>query len=74
VNEPCRALNRQVRAAASRCHSQTTSGSGSFSRAVRCVPVSAPNSGTVVEAAQDRAGSIDTKCTATVSPGSAPSM
>jgi len=38
------------------------------------VPVSAPNNGTVVDAAQDRAGSIDTKCTATVSPGEAPSM
>ncbi len=38
-----------------------------------CVDVSAPNSGTVVEAAQSRAGSIETKCTATVSPGSAPS-
>jgi hypothetical protein len=66
-------VNRQVRAAASSSQSHTTSGSGSFSRAVRCVPVSAPNSGTVVEAAHDRAGSIDTKCTATVSPGAAPS-
>ena len=73
-NEPRRALNRQVRAAASSCHSQTTSGSGSCSSAVRWVPVSAPNSGTVVDAAQDLAGSMDTKCTATVSPGSAPSM
>src|SRR5215472_3411171 len=72
-NEPCRAVNRQVWAAASSCHSHTTSGSGSFSSAVRWVPVNAPNSGTVVEAAQERAGSIDTKCTATVSPGSAPS-
>jgi outer membrane protein W len=69
-----RAVNRQVRAAASSCHSHTVSGSGSFSVAVRWVPVSAPNSGTVVDAAQSRAGSIDTKCTATVSPGSAPSM
>ena len=51
-----------------------SSSSGSFSSAVRCVPVSAPNSGTVVDAAQSRAGPIDTKCTATVSPGSAPSM
>ena len=69
-----RALNRQVREALSSCHSQTTSGSGSCSSAVRCVPVSAPNSGTVVEAATGLAGSIDTKCTATVSPASAPSM
>ena len=37
------------------------------------VPVSAPNSGMVVEAAQSRDGSIDTKWTARVSPGSAPS-
>ncbi len=29
VNEPRRAVNRQVRAAASSCHSHTTSGSGS---------------------------------------------
>ena len=35
--------------------------------------MSDPNSGTVVDAAQSRAGSIDTKCTARVSPGSAPS-
>src|SRR5439155_77274 len=41
--------------------------------AVRWVEVSAPNRGTVVDAAQSRAGSIDTKCTASVSPGSAPS-
>jgi hypothetical protein len=37
------------------------------------VEVSAPNSGTVVDAAQLRAGSSDTKCTASVSPGCAPS-
>src|SRR6266540_621454 len=41
--------------------------------AVVWVALSAPNSGTVVEAAQSRDGSIDTKCTARVSPGSAPS-
>ena len=35
--------------------------------------VSAPNSGTVQEAAQSREGSIDTKWMASVSPGSAPS-
>jgi hypothetical protein len=67
-------VHRQVRAAASSCHIHTTSGSGSCSSAVRCVPVSAPNNGTVVDAATERAGSIDTKCTATVSPGSAPSI
>ena len=69
-----RALNRQVRAAVSSCHSQTTSGSGGLQQrgqvrageraeqrhGGRCGPVPA--------------GSIDTKCTATVSPGSAPSM
>lgn len=38
-----------------------------------CVEVRAPKSGTVVDAAQSRAGSIETKWTATVSPGSAPS-
>jgi hypothetical protein len=41
--------------------------------AVRCVDVRAPNSGTVVDAAQSLAGVIETKCTASVSPGSAPS-
>ena len=41
---------------------------GEASRVV-WVAVSAPNSGTVVEAAQSRAGSIETKCTARVSPG-----
>jgi hypothetical protein len=38
------------------------------------VVVSAPNSGMVVDAAQSRDGSIETKWTASVSPGSAPSM
>ena len=66
-------MNRQVRATRSSCQIQTTSGSGSCSMAVVCVAVSAPNSGTVVEAAQSRAGSMETKCTARVSPGSAPS-
>lgn len=33
-------MNRQVRAARSSCQIQTSSGSGSFSSAVRCVPVS----------------------------------
>jgi hypothetical protein len=41
--------------------------------AVVWVALSAPNSGTVVEAAQSRDGSIETKWTASVSPGSAPS-
>jgi hypothetical protein len=40
---------------------------------VAWVPVSAPNSGTVVEAAQSLDGSIETKWIARVSPGSAPS-
>ena len=69
-----RAANRHSRDAGSSSHIQTTSGSGSLSSAVRCVPVSAPNSGTVVDAAHGRAGSMDTKCTATVSPGSAPAI
>jgi hypothetical protein len=37
------------------------------------VEVSAPNRGTVVETPQSRAGSIETKWSAIVSPGSAPS-
>ena len=39
-----------------------------------CVPVSDPNRGIVVDAPQSLAGVIETKCTATVSPGSAPSI
>ena len=58
----------------SNCQIQISSGSGSCSRAVAWVAVSAPKNGTVVDAAQSRAGSIETKCTASVSPGSAPSM
>ena len=38
------------------------------------VDVRAPNSGMVEDAAQSRDGSMETKCTASVSPGSAPSM
>ncbi len=68
------AWNRAVRRVRSSCQIQTRSGSGGCSVAVVWVEVSAPKSGTVVDAAQSRAGSIDTKCTATVSPGSAPSM
>ena len=45
-----------------------------FTVAVVCVPVSAPKCGNVVDTAQSRAGTIETKCTASVSPGSAPSM
>src|SRR5580693_6648455 len=74
VNSPSAASNLHVRATRSSCHIHTNSGSGSCRVAVRWVLVSAPNSGTVVDAAQDLAGSMDTKCTATVSPGSAPSM
>ena len=73
VKSPNRASNRHSRAARSSCHIHTTSGSGSCSVAVRWVEVRAPNSGTVVDAAQSRAGSMDTKCTARVSPGTAPS-
>ncbi len=68
-----RATKRHVRAARSSSQIQTTSGSAGCRVAVVCVEVSAPNSGTVVEAAQSRAGSMSTKCTARVSPGSAPS-
>jgi hypothetical protein len=74
AKSPCRAVNRQVPASRSKCHIQTSSGSGSCSSAVAWVPVSAPKNGTVVEAPQSRAGSIEMKCTASVSPGSAPSM
>src|SRR3989454_9713119 len=52
----------------------TTSGRGSCRDGGRVVELSAPNNGTVVEAAHSREGSMDTKCTASVSPGSAPSM
>src|ERR1700761_2359674 len=68
------AVNRHSCLSRSSCQIHVSSSSGSFSSAVRCVPVSAPNSGTVVDAAQSRAGLSDTKCTATVSPGSAPSI
>ncbi len=73
VQSLSRAMNWQVPLVRSSSQIQTTSGSGSCRVAVRCVEVSAPNSGTVVDAAQSRAGSSETKCTATVSPGSAPS-
>ena len=68
-----RAVKRAVRAVRSSCHIHTSSGSGGCRVAVRWVEVSAPNSGTVVEAAQSRLGSIEMKWTARVSPGSAPS-
>lgn len=68
------ARNNAVRRVRSSCQIQTVSGRGGCRVAVVCVEVSAPNSGTVVDAAQSRAGSTETKCTATVSPGSAPSM
>ena len=73
VKSPKRAANRHTRLPRSSSQIHTTSGSGSCRVAVRWVEVSAPNRGTVVDAAQSRAGSIDTKCTASVSPGSAPS-
>jgi len=58
---------------ASTSYIHTSSGSGSCRPAVVWVVVSEPNSGIVVEAAQSRDGSIDTKCKASESPGSAPS-
>jgi hypothetical protein len=73
VNSLSLAEKPQVRRARSSSQIHTTSGSGSCRVAVRCVDVSAPNSGTVVDAAQSRLGSIEMKCTASVSPGSAPS-
>jgi hypothetical protein len=54
-------------------YSHTSSSSGSWRPAVTWVVVSAPNSGIVLDAAQSRDGSIETKWTARVSPGSAPS-
>jgi hypothetical protein len=68
-----RAWKLTVRRARSTSYIHTTSSSGSWSRAVAWVPVRAPNSGMVVEAAQSRDGSMDTKWMARVSPGSAPS-
>ncbi len=68
VKSLSRALNRAVRAVRESSQIQTSSGSGGCSVGVRCVEVRAPNSGTVVEAAQSRLRSIDTKCTARVSP------
>lgn len=50
-----RARNRAVRRSRSSCQIHTVSGSAGCSVAVVCVDVSAPNSGTVVEAAQSRA-------------------
>jgi hypothetical protein len=73
ASSPRRAWKVTVRRARSTSYIHTTSGSGSWSRAVAWVPVRAPNSGMVVEAAQSRDGSIDTKWMARVSPGSAPS-
>ncbi len=61
VNSLSRAENRQRRWTRSSSQIHTISGSGSCSVAVRWVEVSAPNSGTVVDAAQSRLGSIDTK-------------
>jgi hypothetical protein len=62
-----------VRRFASTSYIQTFSSRASCSVGVWCVEVSEPNSGMVVEAAQSRDGSMETKCTASVSPGSAPS-
>jgi hypothetical protein len=73
VSSPRRARKVTVRRARSTSYIHTTSASGSWSRAVACVPVRDPNSGMVLEAAQSRDGSMDTKWMARVSPGSAPS-
>ena len=63
-----------VRSFASTSYIQTISGSGSCNVGMCVVDVRAPNSGMVEDAAQSRDGSMETKCTASVSPGSAPSM
>src|SRR5690349_6386628 len=54
-------------------YTQTRSSSGACSVAVCDVDVSAPKCGKVLDTAQSRAGVMDTKCSARVSPGSAPS-
>src|ERR1700722_12616114 len=68
------AVNRHSPLSRSSCQIHMSSSRGSRSRAVGGVPVRAPDSGTAVDAAQSRAGVMETKCTATVSPGSAPSI
>jgi len=50
----------------------TRSSSGGCNVAVACVPVSAPKCGNVEDQPTSRAGVIDTRCRARVSPGSAP--
>lgn len=72
MKSPTRARNRQVPAARSSSYTQTRSSSGACSIAVLWVAVSAPKCGKVLEIPQSRAGAISTKCTARVSPGSAP--
>jgi hypothetical protein len=73
VKSASRARKVTVRSLVSTSYIHTSSGNGSCSPAVAWVCVSEPNSGIVVEAAQSRDGSIDTKWSASVSPGSAPS-
>ena len=68
-----RAWNRQVPASRSISYIHTRSSRAGWSIAVACVVVSAPKCGNVLDAAQSRAGTISTKWTARVSPGSAPS-
>ena len=72
--DPSLDRNVTVRRLTSTSYIQTSSGKGSWSPAVARVVVSEPNSGIVVEAAQSLDGSMETKWTARVSPGSAPSM
>ena len=62
-----------MRRSRSTSYSQTRSSSGGCSIAVVWVAVSAPKWGNVDDTAQSRAGSMETKWTASVSPGSAPS-
>src|SRR4051795_4525069 len=59
--------------AASTAYTHVRSGSAGWRLAVYLVPVSDPNSGTVVETAQARAGRTSMRWIASVSPGSAPS-
>ena len=73
MKSPFRASKCTIRRSRSTSYRQTSSGSGSCNVTVLVVEVSAPNNGNVVETAQSLDGSIETKCSASVSPGSAPS-
>src|SRR5690349_2437689 len=73
VNDERLAWKRTSRAVRSSSYSQTRSSSGGWRVAVCEVEVSAPKCGNVLDTAQSRAGSMAAKCSASVSPGSAPS-